>query len=349
MIPEAALQEALGKLRVALERAKRNPIYNETIEAQPEVLARFRPVFSLPNVSNCEESQVKEFLREENNKHWSGLHRMGNYLCKDMPALRKALTTLVDEGQPLATRLTQAVTTIRGLGNAIATAILLVVYPDKYGVWNRISEAALRELGVWPTFDRGSTIGERYEQVNELLVRLAADLGIDLWSLDTLLWFFLENPTPEHEEMPIGATLAFGLERHLHEFLRDNWDQTELGREWNLHEENGDPTAGYEYPTDVGRIDLLARHRREPAWLVVELKREQTTDATIGQVQRYMGWVKRHLAAEGERVQGLIITPKADPALLYALEVTPNVSLRLYEVQFRLLSPPFIASIEEKK
>jgi len=131
----------------------------------------------------------------------------------------------------------------------------------------------------------------------------------------------------------------FGLERHLHEFLRDNWNHVELGRDWVLYQEPGDEEAGYEYPCDVGRIDLLAKHRNEPRWLVVELKRNQTSDQTVGQLLRYIGWVKRHLAKDGEQVHGMIICREADNALRYALSTLQNVELRRYRVEFHLSEP----------
>ncbi len=95
----------------------------------------------------------------------------------------------------------------------------------------------------------------------------------------------------------------FSLERHLHEFLRDNWSHTSLGREWQLYDEEGkEAEAGYQYPCGVGYIDLLAEHKDKPEWLVVELKRGQTSDSTVGQVLRYMGWVETYLAEPGETV-----------------------------------------------
>jgi hypothetical protein len=128
----------------------------------------------------------------------------------------------------------------------------------------------------------------------------------------------------------------FGLERHLHEFLRDNWNATELACEWIVHKEEGHPQAGYEYPTDIGRIDLLAKHKREPRWLVIELKRGQTGDDTVGQVLRYMGWVRKHLAKEAEQVEGLIIAHEADDGLRYAINEVKNVKLMLYDISFSL-------------
>ncbi len=126
----------------------------------------------------------------------------------------------------------------------------------------------------------------------------------------------------------------------MQEFLRDNWDHTDLGREWSIYEEPGDPERGYEFPTDVGRIDILARHRSKPEWLVIELKGGQTADATVGQVLRYMGWIRHNLAKSDERVRGLIIAREADQGLQYALSAVSDIDLRLYEVTFSLQPAP---------
>jgi hypothetical protein len=101
------------------------------------------------------------------------------------------------------------------------------------------------------------------------------------------------------------------------------------------YEENGEE-VGYEYVCEVGRIDLLARHRKRSEWLVIELKRNQSSDTTVGQVLRYMGWVRRQLAKPGDKVRGLIIAHQADSSIQYALDSAPDVALNLYEVEFRL-------------
>ena len=147
----------------------------------------------------------------------------------------------------------------------------------------------------------------------------------------------------ETDGIPVVDTdqeVRFGIERHLHEFMRDNWNNLDLGREWVLFEEDGDPEAGYEYPCPVGRIDLLARHRKDARWLVIELKRNQSSDKTVGQVLRYMGWVKKELAGSDESVEGLVVAHKAEDAIRYALTAVSDVSLQLYEVDFHLKSPP---------
>lgn len=131
---------------------------------------------------------------------------------------------------------------------------------------------------------------------------------------------------------------SFRMEKQLQDFLVDNWDKTELAREWELYRENG-KLVGKEFETGaVGRIDLLAQARKGLGWLVIELKRGQTSDKTVGQVQRYMGWVMHNLADEETPVKGLIICFKATDKLHYALDILPKglIEVMEYGVNFYL-------------
>jgi hypothetical protein len=226
------------------------------------------------------------------------------------------------------------------LGKAILTPILLIAHPDKYSVWNGVSEGAMRKLGVWLEHDDGLSVGERYRQMNAINLEISSQLDVDLWTLDALWWRAgqQENELNGNGEDATDSGVRFGLERHLHDFLLDNWESTSLGKHWDLVEDGGDIRGyGYERVTPVGKIDLLARHRSESRWLVVELKRAQTSDDTLGQLQRYMGWVIGDLAKEGDSVEGLIVAQAEDDRLRYALKATQNIRFLRYEVDFRLL------------
>lgn len=347
---ETVHPDVIGKLRGTIEGFKYSVIYKDVVVPRDAVLARYQPVFTDENVKNISTDEFRSFLLFDNNRHWTGLHRQGSRTCSNMPSLRKALTILLDESRQVSERLDEAVNMVSGMGKNIATAILTIAHPDQYGVWNNRSEANMKQLGIWPDFYHGESFGNRYVKVNSILLQLRDALAIDLWTLDALWWYIDEGnsgepPTEDGEgglsiELPsVGKEQRFGLERHLHDFLRDNWQHIELGKEWTLHKEPGDEEAGYEYPCDVGRIDLLFKHKTEPRWLVVELKRNQTSDQTVGQLLRYIGWVKQHLAIEGEGVLGLIICREADKMLHYALSAVPNVDLLLYEVEFHLKKP----------
>jgi hypothetical protein len=267
-------------------------------------------------------------------------------LIEDMPKLRRALAALLDEARPLEVRLNELSGSIRGFGQATMTAILHVAHPNKYGVWNNTSKGALVELGIYPEFDRGEKFGSCYAKINSTFTELATGLDIDLWTLDALWWMLRQGdalpgqgtqPTNEPKAMAVASSQFFGLERHLHDFLFDNWDTIELGREWETYAVPGDDAAGYEFQCPpVGRIDILAKHRTKKAWLIVELKRNDTSDAVVGQALRYMGWVRQHLAEPGDEIHGLIIAREGDDALRYAVSSVPNLTFQLYEIKFWL-------------
>ncbi len=342
---------ALGQLRAAKAAMVDDVEIATILESQDEVLARYSPAFQPDRMKTLEEDVLRSFLRIENNHHWSGLHRQVNRVCADMAATRAALAELVNEARPIADRM-QPVTDIKGMGKGIITAILHVAYPDRYGVWNNTSDDGLNDLGLLPRPPRGASFGERYAAVNQVLVALAKELNVDLWTLDTIWWYLggdedeedIVHPAVLSPETPTATTNAkttrFALERHLHDYMSDNWDTLDLAQEWDIYTRDGEPEVGYEFHTPIGRIDLLAKHKREPRWLVIELKREQSSDAVVGQVLRYIGWVQKHLIEDGETVEGLIVATEGDPQLHYALTVVPSVSFQSYEVEFRLKSGP---------
>jgi hypothetical protein len=134
----------------------------------------------------------------------------------------------------------------------------------------------------------------------------------------------------------VESAESFALERQLEQFLLENWDRTPLAKDWAIFTTPDDPEAGNQCPTDIGRIDILAVHKTQPRFLVVELKRNQGTDQTVGQALRYVGWVKKHLAKDGQSVEALIIAHKAEKAAHYAMLTLPNVAMMTYEVEFRL-------------
>ena len=335
---------AIGLLRGAKSGITKTAFYSDIEGSRDEVFARYQPIFHPDHIPNLTADEFKSFLLLENNRHWTGLHRQGGRICADMDKLRKALGILLDESAPIDSRLDSAVNMISGMGKNIATGILVIFRPNQYGVWNNRSEGRMKKLGIFPEFERGESFGSRYIKVNQVLLRIRDEIDTDLWTLDTLWWYLDEQEagnsseveSPESVDILPSSDHRFGLERHLQEFMRDNWNNLDLSKEWELYKEPGDDEAGFEYPCDVGRIDLLARHRQGNAWLVIELKRNQTSDQTVGQLLRYVGWVKRHLAEKNEEVHGMIICKEPDDALMYAMSTVQGATLMVYEVEFHL-------------
>jgi PAS domain-containing protein len=177
---------ALASLRQALEHKRPDPNFATMRDAQKGVVARFQPSFRNPD--SLDAQTLRDFLVLKNNKHWSGLHRLGGRLTKDMGAMRTALGLLLRDDMPLAQRIDSARQLVDGLGPAIATAILLVAEPGTYGVLNNTSEAGAKRFGLLPPGWTTMSVGERCAHFNQLLTRLAQDLDVDLWTLDGLWW-----------------------------------------------------------------------------------------------------------------------------------------------------------------
>jgi restriction system protein len=131
--------------------------------------------------------------------------------------------------------------------------------------------------------------------------------------------------------------VVFALESQLKEFLVANWINTDLGKKYDIFEDEGQ-TVGIEYPTDTGRMDILAIRKDGKELLVVELKRGRVSDVVVGQVQRYMGYVTEVLADKDQSVRGAIIGLEDDLNLRRALVVTRNIEFFRYEIKFKLLS-----------
>ena len=125
----------------------------------------------------------------------------------------------------------------------------------------------------------------------------------------------------------------FYMEKELENFILENWDKTEFGKKYDLIIEEG-VLKSQQYKTDIGPIDILAKDKINKNFVVIELKRNQTSDDTVGQLARYMGWIRE---AKGDKnVKGIIIAGTYDKKLDYALKMIPNVDVFLYEVDFHL-------------
>jgi len=127
---------------------------------------------------------------------------------------------------------------------------------------------------------------------------------------------------------------VFVLEKYLEEFLVSNWASTALGKNYDIYkDENG---TGQQYQTGSGRIDILAVSKDGKELLVVELKKGRASDEVVGQITRYMGYVKTELAEEGQRVHGVIVALEDDQKLRHSLVIVPGIDFYKYEVSFKL-------------
>lgn len=126
-----------------------------------------------------------------------------------------------------------------------------------------------------------------------------------------------------------SESYLFALEEHLQDFLIRNLSTIKKHR---LKLFDDGVRRGKEYPTGVGPIDILTVDE-SGNFYIFETKLSRGVDKALGQLLRYMGWVKINLAKE-KSVFGIIVANKMDEKIKYAVEVTPNVSLCEYEMKF---------------
>lgn len=144
------------------------------------------------------------------------------------------------------------------------------------------------------------------------------------------------SPTIIATDSTVEDPAAFAMEKHLEDFLVQNWGQTELAKEYDIYEEEGE-RVGQQYPTDTGPVDILAISKDKKRLLVVELKKGRASDAVVGQILRYMGYVQEELAEDGQAVKGVIIALQDDQRIRRALAVTPSIDFYRYQLSFKLL------------
>ena len=96
-------------------------------------------------------------------------------------------------------------------------------------------------------------------------------------------------------------------EARLEDWLEYNLDRLEPGLTF----------LNRQYETiDAGRLDILAKDVHGD-YVVVELKRDMANDKALGQLLRYMGWVRMNLAVDNE-VRGYVIGEEIDEGMVYA-------------------------------
>ena len=136
-----------------------------------------------------------------------------------------------------------------------------------------------------------------------------------------------------------GGEASFALEAHLEEFMEANWSSINFGRPLQIWTD-GNGGWGRQYATDVGVIDFLCEDKAGGELVVVELKRGKSSDRVVGQILRYMGWVREQLAGHRD-VSGIIITHEYDHRVRYAVAELPRVEAWTYHVSFMLDTKAF--------
>jgi hypothetical protein len=177
------------------------------------------------------------------------------------------------------------------------------VYPDKYSVYNRISDEGLNMLGR-NTIKESDPFSKRYASLNAACQELSTEIKQPLYLIDSMFSLTVhgvDSPltmtpgtrTVAHtgdENVPADNALpdamedsaSFSLEKYLQEFIVSNWNKSPLGKMLDIYVE--DEEKGVQFTTGVGEIDILARDRANGDWVILELKKGRSDDAVVGQI-----------------------------------------------------------------
>ena len=94
--------------------------------------------------------------------------------------------------------------------------------------------------------------------------------------------------------------------------------------------------SGKKFRTDTGEVDIFALSKDKTEYLIIELKKGRASDSVVGQIQRYMGYVKDEVANSDQKVKGLIIALDDDLRIRRALSVTNDIEFNSYKIDFKL-------------
>jgi len=133
------------------------------------------------------------------------------------------------------------------------------------------------------------------------------------------------------EEIETGGKLIhifkkFEYEPQLRDYLAEKWNEISYFQGWEL--------KGKEYHPDKSLdlfIDLLAYDHKNSKWIIIELKKGNSPDKTVGQTKTYIGWVKENLAKNDEQVKGIIISGyPPNKRLGLAISATSDIKHKIY-------------------
>lgn len=142
------------------------------------------------------------------------------------------------------------------------------------------------------------------------------------------------DPTPISELSPAveepseatpGASEEFAYEHDLRDYLARNLHIIEPSLK--LYTDEG--ITGVEFPVGGRYIDILAVDQAG-GYVVIELKVSKGYDRVVGQLLRYVSWIKKNHAEPGQGVRGIIIAKQISEDLRLACSEVSSVSLYEY-------------------
>lgn len=135
----------------------------------------------------------------------------------------------------------------------------------------------------------------------------------------------------EDVDQPEGAG-EFAYERDLRNYLAKNLETLEGGL--RLYEDD-EGITGIEFPVGGRFIDILANDS-DGGLVVIELKVSRGYDRVVGQLMRYVAWIRKNLSDNDQSVRGMIVAREISEDLRLACSLIPDVELFEYQLSLKL-------------
>lgn len=324
-----------------LRRYKRDSSLEEWSQHGRERSNEFRRIleeadFNNKDLSSSQLNQLFEIMRTvvRNRALSRALHKTNG-----IGTFNRALRHLLDEGKPLADRIDEFLK-LKGVGDFTVSHFLFIFNPMKYPILSTTLERVLEiEARQMQAAEEQATKKYRinvsdlsYELTSDILSEfviydsLKDELGVENFVfLNGIFWKEAKRDEAEEEEPPF---VTVSLEKDLRRYLAENPNMIEDGMDLVEEELN---------TQEVGIIDLLCKDENGQ-FVVVETKKGRSSDAVVGQILRYIGWVHNN---RSEDVRGIIIVSDPDVRLDSALVTLPHVGIKYYRVRFEISERPF--------
>lgn len=229
---------------------------------------------------------------------------------------------------------------ISKLKGLLANLARMGKWPEEVGIKKQVNEIQIQKHGMasttpnrgWSKRETAKLIGESHTLTTQD-IRLAESLPKypDLLHCKNKSLAKARLKKIQKSLSVSDQPCSFESEANLQICIIKHLDDIPIFKDWNI------VNTGKYNTGEIGELDLLFRHKIEPKWLVVELKKELSSDESVGQILRYMGWVIVNLANENDKVEGMILSASSDIKLYYATKCT-NIRIFHYILQNDCLS-----------
>ncbi len=217
--------------------------------------------------------------------------------------------------------------TIKGVSRSLVGKILAIYFPDIfitiYGLQDEILERIYENYK--PQFPNGV---ELYFRNNYLLLQLKKKYAPHMTNdeFSHFLWKIYGLLKKKQKKIQTDEKIDALETQHYQTLIHRNFKILFRGKLKYYDPERQNEKYGRFDTQEVGEMDFLAVDEKNN-FVVIEIKRH-STDKTVGQILRYMGWVKKNLCKNHQSVRGLIIAESKDNRLDYALIHVPNVKFK---------------------